>query len=345
MTYSWDRLLIDPLPGPRTVNDFTGLQNVAPNVNEVLATTRPNPPAGSSLPRLAAELPARLVLIDPSGGAAGMAAQIAATATTFKADRLILVDVGGDALTDGTEPGLRSPLADQLAIAACLRSGIPSRLLIAAPGVDGEIDPAVLTDRLRDLRAHRIPDLTAPDLAPVLRVFCWHPSEASGLLAAAASGTRGTVEVRDAGDHIALTDDTPSIHLLDADRLPPPSLSRALVSTRTLQEAEAAVIRATGISELQYEAAKAATRHNNNGRLVTVDDLPAIARHAHEAATRGADYISIRRLAELIGLTTLDAFVALIDLITQHRPRHHAPSLYAVQPLPPLPDARSSFDR
>ena len=46
-------------------------------------------------------------------------------------------------------------------------------------------------------------------------VFTWHPSEASGLLAAAATGSCGRVEVRDAGDQVVLTDDTPSPHAVD----------------------------------------------------------------------------------------------------------------------------------
>jgi hypothetical protein len=29
MTYSWDRLMIDPLPGPRVAKDFTGLRHRA----------------------------------------------------------------------------------------------------------------------------------------------------------------------------------------------------------------------------------------------------------------------------------------------------------------------------
>ena len=61
MTYSWDRLMIDPVPGPRTVRDFTGLAQPAENVYEVVPSTRPVPPAGSSLPRLASTLPGRLL--------------------------------------------------------------------------------------------------------------------------------------------------------------------------------------------------------------------------------------------------------------------------------------------
>ena len=77
MSYAWDRLMIDPLPGPRNAADFTGLRELRPGVYEVLPQSRPRPPAGSSLPRLADELDVRLLLLDPTHGAVGMAEQIA----------------------------------------------------------------------------------------------------------------------------------------------------------------------------------------------------------------------------------------------------------------------------
>ncbi|MCZ9345352.1 DUF1152 domain-containing protein, partial [Streptomyces sp. TRM76130] len=55
LTYAWDRLLIDPVPGPRGAHDFTGLEVITPSVWSVPATARPVAPAGSTLPRLAAE--------------------------------------------------------------------------------------------------------------------------------------------------------------------------------------------------------------------------------------------------------------------------------------------------
>ena len=51
------------------------------------------------------------------------------------------------------------------------------------------------------------------------------------------------------------------------------------------------------------------------------DDLQGIDQHAQEAAARGADYISMRRLSELIGATTLDAYADLGNRIATDRPR------------------------
>ena len=328
MTYSWDRLMIDPLPGPRTASDFTGLHHLGPHTAEILPTTHARPPAGSSLPRLAMQLPARLILLDPSEGATGMATQLLATAELFEADNLTLVDVGGDVLTDGRDPGLRSPLADQLALAACLRTGLLTRIVIAAPSIDGELEPATLRTRLDAAHADRLQSVTATDLAPVREVFTWHPSEASGLLAAAASGSRGRVEVRDAGDQVVLTDETANLYAVDLTDVSDTVPGAALTDTTSLAEAADLIRQLTGTSEIDYETAKAAKRNGQSTHAVTADDLHAIDQHAQDAAARGADYISMRRLSELIGATTLDDYADLASLIATDRPARYAPSIY-----------------
>jgi hypothetical protein len=328
LSYSWDRLMIDPLPGPRTAADFSGLHQLAPNVLEVLPSTEPLRPAGSSLPRLAADLPARLLLLDPAGGAAHMAAQISATAAHFGADSLAVIDVGGDSLTDGSDTGLRSPLADQLALAAAARTGLPCRLLIAAPGIDGELARATILSRLDQLGATQLPSFATADLAGVRSVFDWHPSEASGLLAAAAAGQRGRVEVRDAGDQIELADSTLDLLSVDAKDVLTLAPAARLTDSRSLNEAETIIHDVTGISEISYETDKADRLRSRRAHFPTPDDLPEVDRQARDARHRGADYISVRRLSELLGASTLDAFATLSALLAARRPEHYEPSLY-----------------
>ena len=191
-------------------------------------------------------------------------------------------------LTNGRDPGLRSPLADQLALAACLRSGVPTTLLIAAPGIDGEIAPDVLAARLTELHSTSIGEVTAEDVARIDRVLRWHPTEASGLLAAAALGLRGTVEIRDAGDRVELTDATPALLALDASEIVDALLARELTDTSSLNEAEKRVFELTGLSEIRYEAEKASRLARRRAHMPTTDDLPVIDRLAREAAARGA---------------------------------------------------------
>lgn len=257
-----------------------------------------------------------------------MAAQISAAAAYFYADDLALIDVGGDALTDGSDPGLRSPLADQLALAACVRTGLPSQLVIAAPGIDGELSRSTILARLNRLGADQLADLTAIDLAPVRAVFNWHPSEASGLLAAAAAGRRGRVEVRDAGDQIELTSATPTLFAMSAKEALWITPAVQLTDSQSLEDADTAVRAVTGISEIRYETDKAARLRARRAEPPTAQDLPQIDHHARDAHGRGADYISMRRISELLGAATLDTFAALSALLAAERPERYEPSLY-----------------
>jgi hypothetical protein len=273
-------------------------------------------------------LPLRVLLLDPSGGAQGLAEHITAAASYFGADQLALVDVGGDVLTDGTDPGLRSPLADQLALAACIAMDIPTRVIIAGPGLDGELPTDVITHRLNNLSAESLPVVSESDVARVTHVFRWHPSEASGLLAAAASGHRGRVEVRDAGDHVDLTDDTATVYSVDAARLAAKTPARLLVGSTTLADAATAIKAATGISEIDYEARKASRLREVVAAPTAVPDVAAVDRIATEARSRGADYATMRRLAELLGVRTPALYAELTTLLSRERPDQYATSLY-----------------
>ncbi|MEU9717518.1 DUF1152 domain-containing protein [Streptomyces sp. NPDC047976] len=52
LTYAWERLVVDPVPGPRRATDFHGTESAAPDFVLVTPGTRPVAPAGSLLPRL-----------------------------------------------------------------------------------------------------------------------------------------------------------------------------------------------------------------------------------------------------------------------------------------------------
>ena len=81
------------------------------------------------------------MLIDVTGGAPGAAEGIAAAAGLLGCDLVVCVDVGGDALATGTEPGLASPLCDAVMLAAAARHA--TRLDVVAAvigaGCDGEL--------------------------------------------------------------------------------------------------------------------------------------------------------------------------------------------------------------
>jgi hypothetical protein len=144
-----------------------------------------------------------------------MRRQLAEQVAANGADAVWLIDVGGDVVARGDEPGLRSPLADGLALAACVGLDVPVEVLTAGPGLDGELSGAEVIARVEALGGHRRARLAAEQIEWTLDVLGWHPSEATALLAAAALGVRGRVEIRDSGTSVGLTDRSAVIHAID----------------------------------------------------------------------------------------------------------------------------------
>jgi len=303
LTYSWDRLLVDPVPGPGSPADFLGLRRLTPHVRAVPGDATLKPPHAATLPRLAAELPHTLALIDPYAGAVGITRQLDELTARFAPDSIDLLDVGGDILAHGDEPTLRSPMADALTLAACTRATARTdiRLLVAGPGLDGELPADTLRDRLGPLITTFRPEHTRA-ITSVLR---WHPSEAAALLAATALGARGLCEVRDAEFLVPLTDEGPTVHQVDltaafaANRL-----AQALVDTTSLDEAEERCRALCGTSEIDHERTKAKRLSEQPPTDPAPNDLRTqVEDFEKAAATRGATHTTLRRVAEALNLS------------------------------------------
>jgi hypothetical protein len=333
-TYAWDRLLIDPLPGPRPAADFTGLEPVGAGLWQVTAHTAPIPPAGSSLPRMAADLDAQILLLDPYRGALGMAAALAEAVRVFDPDGVTLVDVGGDVLARGDEPELKSPLADHLALAACLGLDAEVDVAVLGLGLDGELPVAYALARIEAAGGRPGPRLESRHVEAIAPLLAWHPSEASGMLAAAACGVRGTVEVRDAGSHIVLDEASPDSWLIPAGALAATGLlPDSLAGTADLGQVEAAVRAVCGGCELDYERRKAASLREapaapaDPGRLAE-----RYQRFMLDGAARGSDFVTIRRMAEMIGAPRGAGFEPWRTALIADEPHRYARPLWSLRP-------------
>ena len=206
-----------------------------------------------------------------------------------------------------TSPRLRSPLADSLVLAAT-DALEHVQALVTGAGVDGELPESLVHERYAELGAQLVCRLSSKDVEPFRPLFNWHPSEATGLLCAAAAGIRGTAEIRDRGYPVLLSDRTAEVHAL----LPPRiiainQLAQQLRGTDSLEAVEAA-IRATGReSEIDYERTKASDLgHPETGPSTQTTCLRALidqlAQIQRDASRRGTDYITLRGLAERLGV-------------------------------------------
>ncbi|MGW2490058.1 DUF1152 domain-containing protein [Streptomyces sp. NPDC001606] len=330
-TYAWDRLLVDPLPGPRGVANFTGLEPLTPAVWSVPATAHPIAPAGSTLPRLAAELPHTFALIDPHHGVEGVTRQLEELVSHLEPESIDLLDVGGDILARGDEPTLKSPLADALTLAACCQVNATVRLLVAGPGLDGELPIEVLRGTLGPL----VHTLTAKDAEPISSVLEWHPSEATGMLAATARGVRGTCEVRDAGLPVPLTEEGPRVHEADMDEaLSRNQLARAIMATKDLDQVEALSREICGYSEIDYERNKAAWLSEQPP--VKLDSTAVLAQLDHfeaEARSRGVTHTTFRHITEALNLPGTQRY-DLRELLINNRPEQYDAPLWRITAKP-----------
>ncbi|MCH0562970.1 DUF1152 domain-containing protein [Streptomyces sp. MUM 2J] len=327
LTYAWDRLLIDPVPGPRGPEDFTGLTALTPAVWSVPASATPITPSGSTLPRLAAELPHTLALLDPHQGAKGVVRQLEELINQLAPASIDLLDIGGDILAQGDEPTLRSPVADAIALAATCQLSAPVRLLVAGPGLDGELS----ADDLRPLLGPLVHTFTAKDAETIATVLEWHPSEATAMLTATARGVRGTCEVRDAGLPVPLTEEGPRVHEVDLDdALSRNNLARAITATTSLDEVEAHSREVCGFSEIDYERNKATWLKAQPP--VTLDAaivLPRLDAFEAEARSRGVTHTTFRRLTEALNLNGSQRD-PLRRLLINSRPEQHDTPLWRI---------------
>jgi hypothetical protein len=156
---TWERRPIDPKPGPRAESEIEGGRRLAPGVLAASAGTRVRESGVVfAESRMAELLGEDTVLVDATLGPAQLADGVAAAAHSLDVDLIVFVDVGGDALAHGDEPGLASPLCDALLLAAAARlaerAAAPAVLGgIFGIGCDGELTPPEVLERLAEVGA------------------------------------------------------------------------------------------------------------------------------------------------------------------------------------------------
>jgi hypothetical protein len=331
-TYAWDRLWIDPLPGPRGPADFAGLRAIGERNHVITPESQPRPPSGSTLPRLASDLDGTLLLLDPYTGAVGMRAQLRELIRLNAPDSVAVLDVGGDAVARGDEPGLRSPLADALALAAAFQLDLDVDVIVAGPGLDGELTEEEVLAVTGDDPAGRI---GREDVEQFRATLDWHPSEATALLTAAARGLRGRVEIRDSGLSVALTNrSSATFRLALTDVTDVNKLAPALANTSSLDEAEEVSRDVLGFSEIDFERTKA-ERISAVASPTPPSDVDDLMRaFEHDAAARGVDFVTFRRIAEATGTSPADSARLRRHLVAT-RPNQHDWPLWSIAPKTP----------
>ncbi|MEA2167189.1 MAG: hypothetical protein QOF76_489, partial [Solirubrobacteraceae bacterium] len=217
--------------------------------------------AESNLSRV---LGAPVPLIDPNGGPRVVAGTLDAAAAALHCDCVALVDVGGDVLAHGDEPGLASPLCDSVLLAASRFMTTPTVGAVFGVGCDGELRPAEVLERLAELArgggllgAHGLEPEDVERLQAVVDVV---PTEASAGALRAARGEFGEVLIRDGRRTVELSPVGALTFFFDCAAAlgGPARLGAAVADAGSLEEAQT-ILADMGIrTELAYEREHAA---------------------------------------------------------------------------------------
>ena len=200
---SWERLPIDPRPGPRSADEILDARPVAPGIMLAGPETRTVDGAVFAESHMARLLGQDTVLVDVGLGPSAIADGLEQAVATLAVDLLVFVDVGGDVLGTGTEPGLASPLCDavMLAAAALLQQrGLRLLGAIFGPCCDGELTPEELLGQLALLAAGRgllgVDAVTTKMADELERAVHEVPTEASAQALRCARGELGVGNIR-----------------------------------------------------------------------------------------------------------------------------------------------------
>ncbi|HEV2820606.1 MAG TPA: DUF1152 domain-containing protein [Solirubrobacteraceae bacterium] len=209
---TWERRPVDPIPGPRGLDEVVGAQ--ALNAAVALAGPDTAGPGGFRFAEthMARALGEQTVLVDPNPGPRAVGEALADAAGQLGCDLVILVDVGGDMLGHGHEQGLASPLADAVLLAAAPAieaAGVPTAAAVFGAGCDGELTVEEVLERVSEVAsAGGLLGAWGPTpegLAELERALEAVPTEASAMAVRCALGTRGEVSIRDGRRTVPLT--------------------------------------------------------------------------------------------------------------------------------------------
>jgi hypothetical protein len=260
---AWERRPIDPVPGPRTVEEIEGAEQLAPGVLLAGPETRVR---GRDVyfaeSRMAGFLGQQTVLVDIQGGPAAIADGLEQAAAGLGCDLVAFIDVGGDVLAQGDEPGLRSPLCDAVMLAAAARLRTAGRRVLAGIfgiGCDAELTPEEVLALLADVAAagglcgaRGLTEPVAQRLEDAIRVV---PTEASAQAVRAFRGASGLVTIRGGTRTFELSSIAALTFYLDVEAMMQSTgrLAAAVAPAASLEQANQAMHRLGVGTELDLE--------------------------------------------------------------------------------------------
>ena len=259
---SWERVVHDPVPGPRKLSEVRNVAVLHPFAWMANRDSQTDTGVFFAESLMAAAIGHDVLLIDINGGVKGVVDGLETAIEKLDIDLLVGIDVGGDSLAQGTEPGLRSPLADSIMLAAFTeleKRGRRTLWGVFGYGSDGELTVDEIETALSKIAASGgllgawgLTPKIADELEEVVKTV---PTEASAIPLQCFRGASGTKKIRDGDRSLKLTPLTALTFFMAPMKLYE-TLSRPAQAVRqssSLEEANDA-LHAMGIrTELDYE--------------------------------------------------------------------------------------------
>jgi hypothetical protein len=258
----WERAEYDPVPGPRKLSEVRNVRVLHPHAWMANPGSQTETGVFFGESRMSAVISEEVLLIDINGGVKGVIDGLESAIEKLQTDLLVGIDVGGDSLAEGHEPGLRSPLADSIMLAAWAeleRRGRPTIWGVFGYGSDGELTVDEIEGALtRVAGAGGLLgswSLTPKIVAELEHIVKTVPTEASAIPLDCFHGASGTRKIRGGSRSVKLTPLTTLTFFMSPTKvfetLSRPA--RAVRRSSTLDEANDALHVIDIRTELDYE--------------------------------------------------------------------------------------------
>jgi hypothetical protein len=223
---SWERNVYDPIPGPRKLSETRNVRVLHPFAWMANAGSQTDTGVYFAESKMAGVIGAEVLLVDINGGVTGVVEGLQAAMEQLSADLIVGIDVGGDSLAQGDEPGLRSPLADSIMVAAfaqLAQRGQRTLWGVFGYGSDGELTVDEIEAALGKLAAADgllgAWSLTPKVAAEIENVIKTVPTEASAIPVECFRGALGTKQIRGGRRSLKLTPLTTLTFFMSPEKL------------------------------------------------------------------------------------------------------------------------------
>ncbi|MEM4675257.1 MAG: DUF1152 domain-containing protein [Nitrososphaerota archaeon] len=254
----WERIVYDPKPGPRSLDEIIGVERISETTGLADWDTRTSYGVVFQCSNMARFLGRKTLMVDITKGVRGVVRGLKETVRRLDVDFIVGVDVGGDVLAQGGERGLKSPLADAMMLASLHQVDVPTVTAVFAPSCDGELTTEEILERISRI-AEKGGYLGARGLAPedfeaMSEALKYVKTEASMLPLLAWRGMRGIIEIRGGERKVNLSILSTLTFYFDTDVVYSlSSLAKKVSDTESIEEANNRLHEMNITTEYDYE--------------------------------------------------------------------------------------------